>query len=334
MKFEQSDYYDFSKVLSRNAVYNFVVGGRGIGKTYGAVKDAISAYIKRGDEFVYLRRYKEELATARANFFAEVQHEFPEYQFRINGSKGEVTNDGKHWHVVVHFVALSTTQANKSVAYPRVTRIIFDEFIIEKGAVRYITNEVNTFNSFYSTVDRWKDKTRVLFLANAVQLSNPYFIEYGIRPHSEFSRYANGFICAHFVDSADFMSKAVKTRFGQFISDTAYADYAMGNEFADNTESLIGRKTPAANYAFTMIFDSGSVSFWYDIDARIWYGTATHPAAPVRATLRAKYIDDGTTLLVNSDKILQTVRTAFRRGRMLFDEPMTRNIALEIFKGK
>ena len=30
------DYYSFNKVLSRNAVYNFILGARGLGKTYGA----------------------------------------------------------------------------------------------------------------------------------------------------------------------------------------------------------------------------------------------------------------------------------------------------------
>ena len=34
------DFYSFDKVYSYNAVYNFIPGGRGIGKTYGAKKKA------------------------------------------------------------------------------------------------------------------------------------------------------------------------------------------------------------------------------------------------------------------------------------------------------
>ena len=50
-------YYSFDYILSHNAVYNFVVGARGLGKTYGAKRKAIKAFLKRGDQFVYTRRY-------------------------------------------------------------------------------------------------------------------------------------------------------------------------------------------------------------------------------------------------------------------------------------
>ena len=36
-----SMYYSFDDILSRNGVFNFIIGGRGIGKTYGAKKIAI-----------------------------------------------------------------------------------------------------------------------------------------------------------------------------------------------------------------------------------------------------------------------------------------------------
>jgi predicted AAA+ superfamily ATPase len=39
-------YYDFKYVLSHNAVYNFVVGARGLGKTYGAKKMVIRNYLR------------------------------------------------------------------------------------------------------------------------------------------------------------------------------------------------------------------------------------------------------------------------------------------------
>ena len=54
-------YYDYGPVLSRNALFSFVVGGRGLGKTYGFKHWAIRDWIRSGSEFVYLRRYKSEL---------------------------------------------------------------------------------------------------------------------------------------------------------------------------------------------------------------------------------------------------------------------------------
>jgi hypothetical protein len=87
---KQYPYYDFGPILSRNAAWNFIVGGRGIGKSYGAKKLAIKDYIRKGEQFIYLRRFEEEL-TARDQFFADVAWEFEnEWDFRPNGNKFEI----------------------------------------------------------------------------------------------------------------------------------------------------------------------------------------------------------------------------------------------------
>ena len=122
-------YYDFSKVLSYNATYNFLVGARGLGKTYGAKKLVIKKFLRGGEEFVYLRRYKTELAT-RTTFFDDIGQEFPNLGFRVNGSLAQVCRnpdaEKPHWETMGYFIALSNAQTRKSVAYPKVTHIIFD----------------------------------------------------------------------------------------------------------------------------------------------------------------------------------------------------------------
>lgn len=54
-------YWDINKSLSYNALFNFIIGARGVGKSYGAKKLAIQNFLKKGKQFVYVRRYKEEL---------------------------------------------------------------------------------------------------------------------------------------------------------------------------------------------------------------------------------------------------------------------------------
>ena len=61
-----SDYYDFGKLLSRNGVFNMVVGARGVGKTYGAKLMVMRNAIEKDEEFVYLRRYKTEMRTTQS----------------------------------------------------------------------------------------------------------------------------------------------------------------------------------------------------------------------------------------------------------------------------
>lgn len=340
------DYYTFDKLLSYNGTYNYCVGGRGMGKTYGAkkkvLKDAIKTSIQTGDQFIYLRRYKTELTMSRSTFFADIEHEFPEYDFKVFGfeakaAPAETRNEKKReWFTIGYFIPLVVSQNYKSVNFPRVKTIIFDEFIIEKGALRYLPDETTVFNNFYSTVDRYKDKTRVFFLANSAAMTNPYFIEYQINPDKTdingIMKLSGGFQVCHFVDSDRFSKGVYKTRFGKFIQGSDYADYAVGNNFADNTDSLIGEKTAKASYLFTLEGKHGTFSIWFDKYDSKYYAQAKRPSEENLYTLLAEKMDSSRTLMTFQDKPLSMLRTAFRHANIAFDMSSTRNAFIEIFK--
>lgn len=333
-------YYSFNRILSHNAIYNFIVGARGLGKTYGAKKKVIKDFLKKEHEFIYARRYKEDLKS-RFSFFADIAHEFPDWDFRVNGLDAECapikTREDKKrsWRKMGSFVALSQSQSYKSVAYPNVRTIIFDEFIIEKGAVRYLPNEARVFNDLYSTVDRYKDKTRVLFLANSITITNPYFLELRIRPDErpgELLISHDGFVAAHFPDAKDFQNEVYKTRFGRFIADSDYADYAVGSQFRDNTDNLLKPKPSDAKYYMSLETPQGQFSIWTDKFYHNYFFQEKQPVLPVWFTLIPEKMDEDKTLLLYNDKMLQWFRAAFNQGRAYFDTPQTRNAFIEIFK--
>lgn len=334
-------YYSFGPVLSHNAVYNFVVGGRGLGKTYGAKKQGINDYLKKGDQFIYVRRYDTELKTAKPTFFADIEQEWPDYVFRVQGDRAEVNrtknSDGtwskQGWETMGFFVPLSKAQSKKSVAYPKVKLIIFDEFIIEKGAVHYLPQEAVAFNNFFSTVDRWKDKTRVLFLANSVSIMNPYFIEFDIRPQDgkEWIKSHEGFIVAHFAPSAEFATDAYQTRFGKFIKDTEYADYAVGSEFSDNNDAMVGFKDSEARYRFTLETKTGTFAVWANMEGPTFYILEKRPKQEMVWTMLPERMTEDKTLVLYSDKTLQYMRAAFGKGRIKFSSPQARNSFIGVF---
>lgn len=339
-KLDNSLFYDFGELLSRNGVFNFVVGGRGIGKTYGAKKLVIRNYLRHGDQFIYLRRYNTELATART-FFADIAHEFPDFGFRVMGNEFQLTRDPDankpEWETFGFVVALSTAASRKSVAYPDVTFIIYDEFIIEKGAFRYLPNEPRAMMDFYSTVDRYQDRVRVLFLANSVSIMNPYFIEYGIIPDDDtkwMTRH-DGFVVAHYPNSAEFSDAVKSTRFGKFISNTEYANYAIGNHFHDNNQQLIRSKTSDAEYWFSLeTQDGGRLSIWRNITSDGWefYVQEKLPTVEVVRTFNPERMAEGKILISWGDGSAQFLRSAFRRGMVYFDKPSSRNRFVGEFK--
>ena len=332
-------YYSFDYILSHNAVYNFVVGARGLGKTYGAKRKAIKAFLKRGDQFVYTRRYKDDLK-GRWSFFADIEHEFPEWEFRVNGLIAECAPSAtrgqkkRDWKTMGYFVALSQAQTFKSVSFPKVTLVIFDEFIIEKGAMHYLPREAKAFNDLFSTIDRYQERTRVLFLANTVSIMNPYFLEYGIRPDEdkELTVHHDGFIACHFPESSEFQNEVYATKFGRFIQGTEYGEYAVGSQFHDNNDHLIVGKTGKARYKYTLETAQGVFSVWHDIRTDAFYVQKHRPTNELCLTLLPEAMREGWKLVTYNDKILQFLRASFRRGKVYFDTPNSRNAMIEVFK--
>lgn len=324
-------YYDFGRVLSYNAVINMIMGARGLGKTYGAKKIVIKNAIERGEEFIYLRRYRPELKN-RDNFFSDIAHEFPGYEFRVNGPRAEYRLEGDDkWKTMGYFQALSIAGHVKSVAFPLVTTIIYDEFIIEQGVTRFLPDEVTKFLDFYSTVDRYQDKTRVFMLSNAVTIMNPYFAAWGVTPEKELTRFGDGFVVAHFVDSEKFAREVMNTRFGRFIKDFSgtYADYAVQNDFRDNDGRLVAKKDSKAQYDFSIRCSSGAFSVWVGQSA-VFFQRRQPKKVGIMYTITDD-VREGEIGLVRNDKICQWLRRKYRAGRLFFDSPQSRNGFQELF---
>ena len=176
-----SIYYNLGELLSYNCLFNFVIGNRGGGKTYGFKDWAIKDFLKNGNQFIYLRRYKSELVDSD-KFFSDIQLAYPDHDFKVDGRTFKIDDE-----VAGYAVALSTALTKKSVPYPLVNKIGFDEFLVDKGAIHYLPNEVTAFLEFYSTVSRLregslKDEVRVLFMGNNISITNPYFNYFSIKP--------------------------------------------------------------------------------------------------------------------------------------------------------
>ena len=341
-KKRQFKWYNWDKISSFNATFHFLVGMRGVGKTYGWKKKAIRNALRKGEEFMYVRRYKEELKVSKDTFFADLiaNNEFPDWDFRTYGATAQAapasTRDAKKrpWKVIGHFIALSTAQSIKSVAYPLVTNIGFDEFIIEKGTTHYIANEVHAFLNLYSTVDRNQDKTKVFFMANSVSIMNPYFLYYNIKPDEskEFTLMYDGYVVVHFVEAAEFTDQVYATKFGKFIQGTEFGNFAAGNEFADNNDNLLDVKGASARYTYTIEAKQGTFSVWIDWIQGKYYVQEKRPKQEILFTILPEQMSEGKVLLSYSDKVMQSLRTAFRNGNTFFDTAKSRNAFIEIFK--
>src|SRR6185312_15831287 len=157
-------YYNPNKMLSYNRILNFIIGARGIGKSYGMKEYPIKRFIKHGEQFIYVRRYKPELKKV-TNYFNDIKEAFPDNDLKVKGREFWIDKKIAGWAI-----PLSTWQSEKSNAYPNVTTIIFDEFIREKDNSGYIPNEVDALLNLMDSVFRTRDNVRCICLSNAVSV--------------------------------------------------------------------------------------------------------------------------------------------------------------------
>lgn len=320
-------YWDINKVLSYNCLYNFIVGARGVGKTYGAKRWAINDFIKNRAEFIYLRRYDTELENI-TKFFDDICKEFPEHKLTVKGKLFFI--DGVY---AGRAISLSTSRKEKSTPFPSVNKIIFDEFILDRGAHHYLSDEVTTFLEFYSTVARSRD-VRVLFLSNALTITNPYFIYFRLNLPYGKDIVAKNDILLQCVKDAEYTEMMKNTRFGKIIAGTPYGDYNIENKFLRDDPVFLGKKSVTAHYVFTMVYQDHKIGIWTDYTQGLMYASADiDPSCKLVYSLTLSDHSPNMMLLKAHRSILfERFLKCYKTGVVRFENQQIKNICQEIIR--
>ena len=340
-------WWDPTRTASYNCLFNFIVGSRGAGKTYGILKRGITRFLKSPKsnraQFVYLRRLKTELkgltTQQHGRLFDAVHVEFPDHELRAKGNvlwcDDEVMGFG---------IALSTASILKSDAYPQVREIYFDEFIIDNTRTyHYLPDEVRKFQDAYETIARpGNDPTRpdtiAWFLSNAVTISNPYFAEYNLRPPQ------NGDI-QRFGPSRDMLVQSVAnprlaevkkgTRFGRLLEGSHYEAYAYENQWLMDDDTFVERKTKRATYWLSLRCRDSWYGIWYDSLQGLYYISANaNREYPLQVSATTDDHMPNTQLLHGrSNAFFNRLRTAYENGWIRYESVKIKNmIQQEVFR--
>lgn len=258
-----NNYYNLGNLLGRNKILNICIGQRGCGKTFQAKKWAVKKFIETGKEFIWIRRYKTELKELDT-FFNDLISEgfFPSHSLEVKGKKAYIDNK-----VAGYFVALSVSSNKKSVPYPNVDKIIFDEFMIEKGNIRYLPNEVDTFLAFFDTVVRNRSDCRALLIGNNMSVTNPYFDAFNIVIPKGTTFWTNDSIAIEYTMNEAFANQRLETPFGQLIKNTKYGDFSLHNETLRSNLAFIEDKTSQSKFKYCFKFDDEIYGVWVDYRA-------------------------------------------------------------------
>lgn len=350
--FDTSIFWNIGQTLTHNALFNVIVGNRGGGKSYGAKKRGIDNFIKKKEQFGYIRRYKEDLKKPMEQFFTDIMWEYPNHEFKVEGGKFYIRlkpeGDKVKWtddDIAGYGFILSTANNRKSISYPKITTLIFDEFLIEKGNQHYIPNEPEKLLNLYETVARpgTQHPRVVLFmLANAISITNPYFLYWSLRMPTKpdgngkyIWKHPTKPILVEDVRNEAFIDKKKNTEFGQLVSGTSYADYSIENKFLLDDELFIEKKGYKARYYFTFIYKDRKFGVWADFnEGKMWVSEDTDPSYILIYALTLKDHSPNTMLLKTKTQKshFKTFIENYKMGNVYFESMNIKNLCYEIIQ--
>ena len=318
-------WYDKQQLLSHNKIMNMVLSNRGGGKTFHMTRWGIDDFKKTKRQCVWVRRYQTEIDEMLLNgkFFDAVREYYPNDELTIEANTGKVNGE-----VAFYFIALSTSRQLKSNNYPFVNKIIFDEFIIDKGRVSYLKSEVEVFLDLYETVARTRDNVRAVLLANSITIVNPYFLFWNIKPDTNKRFTVKGQVCVELFTDSDFIAQKQKSRFGQLVKGTRYSDYAIENKWLLDTETFIEEKTTSARFMMGMKYNGVMYGFWIDYTAGLIYVNKQYDPSSYSLYCLQKDDHENNLLLIKSigqSKRFEKIVFAFRHGLLRFSDMQVKN---------
>lgn len=200
---EEQKYYRLNNILKCDAEYNMLLGERSNGKSY-SVKECIlweafnhadyEKWINEGVrvekannryDFGYLRRWREETKTR------DVESYFDDIDIKTLTSNvydcvvvyrndiffGKTDAEGhieKSENRIGCCFALTSATHYKSLAFPTIGNIVFEEFITNSG---YLPREVDNLLDIVSSIAR-RNRVRVFLIGNTISRMCPYFDEW------------------------------------------------------------------------------------------------------------------------------------------------------------
>lgn len=328
-------YYNYDKLFSFPFLYAFVIGERGVGKSFNAKIAMLKKYLKTGEQFIYLRRYKTELDTALNNFWDDIQSNgyFTGHNLRVSKSKmlTKFLCDGK---VCGYAVPLSTANILKSTSFPDVKTIIFDEFLLDGacGTYKYLRNEVTMLLDITETVFRLRDG-QVIFLGNALSITNPYFSYFNLDlPYNgEFRTFKDGLIVVNYIKNEAYRKVKKQSKFGKLIQDTDYGRYAIDNAMLRDNDHFLKKRPSESHYYGMLIINGTGVGIWQGSDGYIYMSPKFDPNSTSKFVMDYNDHTEGTIYLnARENMYLRICVKAYKQGIIRFENQKIKGVVLPI----
>lgn len=259
MLYQSNGYINIDYIVSLGLPFNFIVGGRGTGKTY----TTLSHVVDNGINFMLMRRTQSQADTINKPQFSPMKPLNNDRGYNIvtkqiskyNSAFYHGTKDGDEiiptGKPIGYTCALSTIANMRGFDASDVKILIYDEFIPEKHE-RPIKHESQAFLNAYETINRNRElkgekPLQVIALANSNDIANPIFLELGLvriadrmeRNKSEIYVDRERGIALFNLKNSPISNSKKETALYRATRQSNFADMAISNVFNKNVGGVV-----------------------------------------------------------------------------------------------
>lgn len=266
-----SKYFDANKILSYNAVFNFIESNRNYGKTWAFKKRATKRALRRGKRTIWIRRYKSEKKKALAEFFTSkdllkfcglewYDKETKTGNLKQKGSKFYI-KCGNKWRWFIYVLALTEAKDVRGVDDVDVDTIIFDEYTTTPAKYKFFRgNEVEELiDAFYSA--KRQHVVKCFFLGNKESYSNPYFNYFSLPELPDtwegLRTFRNGSVAVQRINNKqNITNNEYDEKVFNLLKGTRYGNYIYNSQTKTNNGVKIAKTPSNATYYTQLLIDT------------------------------------------------------------------------------
>lgn len=332
------NYYDGTKLLSLKDINGntpeiyICTSNRSAGKTTYFSRLCVNRFLKKGEKFMLVYRFKYELDTCADKFFKDIQSLFfPDCQMSsIKKEKGvyhELYLSEKGGKAVScgYAIALNCADTIKKMShlFSDTMRMMFDEFQSETN--NYCPREVQKLISIHTSVARGQGKqvryVPIYMVSNPVSIINPYYvamkISHRLNTDTKFLK-GNGFVLEQgYLESASVAQKS--SGFNQAFEDNSYMKYNTDAVYLNDNFAFVEQPQGKGRYILTIKYEGKLYSIVeYPEQGIVFCNNSADQTFPYKIAVTNSDHQVNYLILRKNDLFLDTLRYYFEKGCFRF----------------
>lgn len=306
MYYTENGYIDFKTLYEKDKnVFKFILGARGIGKTFGELKYWIDKLRGTGNKFIFMRRTQTQIdliKTPELNPFLALEYELGnDYLFILASINKNVTgiyfavydpqsNTYLKGECIGYMLALSTISNIRGFAGSDVVHVIYDEFTGEVHE-KPIKNEGQCFLNACETLGRnrelqGREPLSVTCFSNSNKLANPIFLELkfitacekALNKGTEAIYLPERLTSIYIIQNSPISAKKAQTSLYRLAgTDSDFSRMSLKNEFKNDYFEQIKSLNLKE---FKPVCSIGEITVYKHKSKRLWYVSEHREGAP------------------------------------------------------